>query len=96
MFEALVQSGSASGMELFNEADTLDPVLVQELMGVVTIVDDLPQPGVSVLVLDAVSEIDVGYYYCVAHYRLANGNYSVLESELAFLALNGELCCVVC
>ena len=94
MFE-MVQPNLASGMGILEPS----PVLLEEQAGMVTIVNDLPQPGVSVLALYNISELNVGYYYCVANYQLSNGSLSRFESEPAFLALNGELCvhfCIFC
>ena len=86
MFGA-VEPSLTSGMGILEPNGTSNPVLLEEEAGVVTIVNNLPQPGVSVLVLYNVSEQDVGYYYCVANYQLSNGSQSQFQSEQAFLSL---------
>ena len=78
----------ASGMGIVDPQGT---ILLEEVAGMVTVVNNLPQLGVSVLALYNVSELDVGFYYCVANYQLSNGSNSQFESEQAFLTLNGEL-----
>lgn len=71
---------------MFSDVNSTDFSAVTDVMGdQVTILDDLPDSGTSILILESVSEINEGRYFCRVEFCCGS-----LNSTGAVLTFNGR------